>query len=259
MVIGVIREYQVQKKDTLLDIARKFDLGYNELQILYPDLDPWLPPEGMILKIPTKWVLPEFHQEGIVVNVPEMRLYLFMPRHGLVKTHPIGIGIEEYPTPLGSFRVKEKKVDPVWYVPPSLKDQYKGITAVPPGPDNPLGRYWIGLTASSYGIHGTNKPWGVGRLVSRGCIRMYPEDIETLFPLVTIGMRVDIVYQPVKFGCDAEKIYVEVHPDLYGRIGDLFSYALSLARSKGISEKIALPLLYKAVKERKGIPELLTP
>jgi len=238
----------------LLDIARRFDLGFNELQLLYPEIDPWLPPEGMILKIPTIWVLPEFETEGIVINVPEFRLYLFLPKLGLVKTHPVGIGILENPTPLGLFKVREKKVDPIWYVPPSLRDQYKGIKYIPPGPDNPLGKYWIGLSLPSYGIHGTNNPWGVGRLVSRGCIRLYPEDIETLFPLVKIGMRVKLAYEVVKFGCKNGRIFMEVHPDIYGHINDLKEHALSLAQRKGLLEKISLPLLFKAIEERKGVP-----
>jgi L,D-transpeptidase ErfK/SrfK len=253
-VIGVWRQYEVKREDTLLDIARRFDLGFNELQILYPEVDPWVPPEGMILRIPTIWVLPEFEGEGIVINVPEFRLYLFLPKLGLVKTHPVGIGIRENPTPIGLFKIREKKVDPIWYIPPSLKGEYKGIKYIPPGPDNPLGKYWIGLSLPSYGIHGTNKPWGVGRLVSRGCIRLYPEDIETLFPLVKIGMPVKFAYELVKFGCKDGRIFVEVHPDIYNRIPDLKGHALSLAEKKGLLHKISLPLLFKAVEERKGVP-----
>ncbi len=257
-VIGVMRQYRVEEKDTLLDIARKFDLGFNEMRLLYPGLDPWLPPKGMVLQVPTRWVLPDFRGEGMVINVPELRLYLFLPEIGLVKTHPVGIGVQENPTPLGIFKVVEKKVDPTWHIPPSLQEEYGGRRAIPPGPDNPLGRYWIGLSAESYGIHGTNSPWGIGRLVSHGCIRLYPEDIERLFPLVKRGMTVKLTYEPVKFGCERGRIFVEVHPDIYGRFKDLFSLALALARDKGILPYISLPLLFKAVRERRGIPVDIT-
>lgn len=253
-VIGAMRTYTVAKEDTLLDIARMFDLGYNEIRILYPDLDPWLPPEGMVLEIPTSWVLPEVEDEDIVINVPELRLYFFLHRLGLVMTFPVGIGQEDAQTPLGVFRVIEKRVDPVWHIPPSLRDKYPGRTSIPPGPENPLGKYWIGLSANSYGIHGTNSPWGVGRLVSRGCIRLYPEDIERLFPLVRVGMKVKLAYEPVKFGCKGERTFVEVHPDIYKKIPDLRNYALSLAGKKGILSKISLPLLLKALEEGKGVP-----
>lgn len=257
-VIGAMREYRVKKEDTLLDIARRFDLGFNEVKLLYPEVDPWLPPEGMVMDIPTMWVLPEVGEEDMVVNVPELRLYFFLHRLGLVMTFPVGIGQEDAQTPQGVFRVVEKKVDPVWFIPPSLRDEYPGIRSIPPGPDNPLGKYWIGLSGGSYGIHGTNSPWGIGRLVSHGCIRLYPEDIERLFPLVRVGMKVKLTYEPVKFGCKGERILVEVHPDIYGKIPNLRDHALALARRKGILSKISLPLLLRALEEGKGIPVEVT-
>lgn len=253
-VIGVMRQYRVREKDTLLDIARHFDLGFNEIRLLYPRMDPWLPPPGKILDIPTRWVLPVFHGEGIVINVPELRLYLFMPKIGLVKTYPVGIGVKEHPTPFGSFRVVEKERDPTWDIPPSLQAEYGGLKSIPPGPRNPLGRYWIGLSQGSYGIHGTNSPWGIGRLVSHGCIRLYPEDIEELFPLVRVRMRVKIIYEPVKFGYKKGRIFVEVHPDIYHRCQDLTAHGVDLALSKGLMPYIDLRRLLKALETRNGVP-----
>lgn len=257
-VIGVMRQYRLKERDTLLDVARRFDLGYNEIRLLYPQLDPWVPPAGKMLTIPTRWILPSPRAEGIVINVPELRLYLFMPKLGLVKTHPVGIGVKEHPTPFGSFRVVEKERDPTWDIPPSLRDEYGGLKAIPPGPRNPLGRYWVGLSGGNYGIHGTNSPWGIGRLVSHGCIRLYPEDIEALFPLVKIGMPVTIVYEPVKFGCEGARIFVEVHPDIYQRCEDLVVHGVDLAVSLGLMPYIELPLLLKALKEVRGVPQEIT-
>ncbi len=253
-VIGAMRTYRIGQKDTMLDIARAFDLGYQELMLLHPEIDPWLPPVGKDIVIPTFWVLPLYRGEGIVINVPELRLYLYMPRIGLVKTYPIGIGVEDWPTPFGRFRVLEKEVNPTWDIPPSLREKYGGLTSIPPGPGNPLGRYWIRLSNTVYGIHGTNSPWGIGRLVSHGCIRLYPEDIEKLFPLVKVGTPVLILYEPVKYGFREGRIYVEVHPDIYRRIPDLVAYGLDRAISLGLMERIDLLLLLKALKEKKGVP-----
>lgn len=252
-VIGTMRQYRV-KEDTMLDIARHFDLGYNELMLLYPEVDPWLPPGGEVLRIPTRWVLPLFDKRGIVINVAELRLYLFLPEIGLVKTYPIGIGVREHPTPFGTFKVVDKEKDPTWDIPPSLRAEFGGRLQIPPGPENPLGAYWIGLSGGSYGIHGTNSPWGIGRLVSHGCIRLYPEDIERLFPLVELGMPVKIVYEPVKFGLERGKVYVEVHPDIYHRCQDLTAHGVDLALSSGLMPYINLPSLLRALKEKEGIP-----
>jgi L,D-transpeptidase ErfK/SrfK len=199
-VIGALQTYIVQKEDTLLDIARNFDLGFSEIQLLYKDLDPWVPPEGIDLIIPTYWILPEGKRNGILINIPEMRLYLFLKKISMVKTFPIGIGVTENFTPTGRFYIKEKRVSPTWHIPVSLREKYEGRKSIPPGPENPLGSHWLGLSISGYGIHGTNFPWAVGRLVTHGCIRLYPEDILHLYPVVPIRTPVEIIYEPVKIG-----------------------------------------------------------
>ncbi|HDD35598.1 MAG TPA: hypothetical protein ENF30_02230, partial [Candidatus Desulfofervidus auxilii] len=170
-VIGFLQKHYIKKNETMLDIARKYDLGYQELMLLYPKMDPWLPPAGKTIEIPTKWVLPQYNTKGIVINVAELRLFFYLPQIGLVKTYPVGIGIKDSPTPFGNFKVIEKEKNPTWDIPLSLQEKY-GKTKIPPGPQNPLGNFWIGLSTNGYGIHGTNSPWGIGRLVSHGCIRL---------------------------------------------------------------------------------------
>ena len=256
-IIGVFQKHRIEKGETMLDIARHYDLGYQELMLLHSQIDPWLPPVGKDIIIPTRWVLPLFYKKGIVLNVPELRLFLYFPKQGLVKTYPVGIGIQESPTPFGNFKVLNKKTNPVWKIPPSLQDNYKGTTFVPPGPNNPLGSFWIGL-GNGYAIHGTNSPWGIGRLVSHGCIRLYPEDIKRLFHLVKIGMPVKIVYQPVKFGFEKKRIYVEVHPDIYNKIENLTKYGIEKAISLGLGGKINFSYLLQALREKKGIPVDIT-
>jgi L,D-transpeptidase ErfK/SrfK len=256
-VIGASQDYVITKEDTLLDVARNFDLGYNELVSAYPGIDPWLPQPGEKLSIPTEWVLPSVNSKGIVINVPELRLYLFFTDIKMVKTYPIGIGILDSPTPLGRFTVIEKTKDPTWNIPLALQEEY-GRESMPPGPDNPLGAYRLRLSQYDVGIHGTNIPWGVGRLVSHGCIRLYPEDIEELFHEVKVGTPVEIIYEPVKIGFKEGHIFVEVHPDLYNVITDLFIDTARKLFIHQLWEEIDVDLLSKAVEEHKGIPVDIT-
>jgi len=256
-VIGASQDYVITKKDTLLDIARNFDLGYNEMALAYPTIDPWLTPAGETLSNPTAWVLPSVSNKGIVINVPELRLYLFFTDIKMVKTYPIGIGILDSPTPLGRFTIIEKTKDPTWNIPLTLQEEY-GRESMPPGPDNPLGAYRLRLSQYDVGIHGTNIPWGVGRLVSHGCIRLYPEDIEELFNEVKVGTPVEIIYEPVKIGFKEGHIFVEVHPDLYHVITDLFIDTARKLFIYQLWEEIDVDLLGKAVEEHKGIPVDIT-
>jgi len=253
-VIGAPQTYIVQKEDTLLDIARNFDLGFSEIQILYKDLDPWVPPEGLELTIPTFWILPEGKWSGILINIPEMRLYLFFKKISMVKTFPIGIGVTENFTPVGRFYIKEKRVSPTWHIPVSLREKYEGKKFIPPGPENPLGSHWLGLSISGYGIHGTNFPWAVGRLVTHGCIRLYPEDILHLYPIVPIGTPVEIVYEPIKIGSNKGRIFIEVHEDIYHRISNTLQFTLKKLEQKGIKNLVELEKLKEALDQRSGFP-----
>jgi len=257
-LIGSPHTYIVQKEDTLLDIARNFDLGFSEIQLLYKDLDPWVPPEGMELTIPTFWILPEGKWNGILINIPEMRLYLFLKKISMVKTFPIGIGITENFTPVGRFYIKEKRVSPTWYIPLSLRDKYEGVKSIPPGPDNPLGSHWLGLPIRGYGIHGTNFPWAVGRLVTHGCIRLYPEDILHLYPIIPIGTPVNIIYEPIKIGFKKGRIFIEVHEDIYHRIPDFFQFTFNKLAQKGIVNLVELDKVKEALDQRSGFPMDIT-
>ncbi|NPV05798.1 MAG: L,D-transpeptidase family protein [Syntrophaceae bacterium] len=252
-VIGRLLVHTVKPGETLLDIARRYGLGVTELQAVHPDKDPWLLEEGSALQIPTLWIVPPTRHKGIVINVPEMRLYRYHAKRGTVSTYAVTVGEEETQTPLGTFRVVEKEEDPEWNIPRKLQHKYN-TKVMPAGPDNPIGRYWLGLSARGYGIHGTDNPWSVGRILSNGCIRLYPEDIERLYPDVPKGTVVEILYEPVKFGLRGSTIYVEVHGDPYGFIGDMGQHARLVARKQGIEAYADWEKIDEAIEAKNGVP-----
>jgi L,D-transpeptidase ErfK/SrfK len=220
-------------EDTLYEIARRFSLGSEEVVRVNPGIDPWLPGAGRNLVIPGQRVLPAGPREGIVVNLPEHRLYFYpkaVPgRPQRVYTYPISIGKMDWRTPLGKTRVVNKRERPSWVPPESVRREHIANgepplpAVVPPGPDNPLGNYAMRLgLAGSYLIHGTNNPIAVGMAVTHGCIRMYPEDIEEFFPMVAVGTPVYLVNEPVKVAWVAGQLLLEVHPpvDAQGQTGE---------------------------------------
>ncbi len=222
-VIGQIESDYSVGKETPVDVARRRGLGHAELKLINPSLDVWLPGNKQEITLPTEFVLPNAPHKGIVLNVPEMRLYYFIldKRSGTtnVMTFPVGIGREGWNTPYATTRVASKVKDPAWYPPESIRAEHAAQgdplpKRVPPGPDNPMGTRAIKLGLPLYSIHGTNKPWGVGMRVSHGCIRLYNEHVEELFNAVPVGTPVTIVNQPYKVGVRGDRIYLEVHPSL---------------------------------------------
>ena len=252
-VIGVVRHHIVVPKETLSDIVRNYGLGYNELSLLYPKMDPWLPSPGQNLVIPTQWILPSTKLFGVVINLPEFRLYYFIPKTKMVSTYPVGIGDVGWETPVAASHIIYRQVDPTWLVPKSLRAKY-GATTIPPGPKNPLGKYWLGLSLSGYGIHGTNAPWGIGKRVSHGCIRLYPEHIALLFENVSVNTPVEIIYEPVKIGFQDQNIFIEVHPDIYNRIPDMQAQTFRRLHELGIFSNVSVSLVKDALEKQNGLP-----
>lgn len=221
-IFGEPRTVTTRYEDTLLEIARQNSLGYEEITRVNPGVDPWLPGAGKQIVLPSQRVLPPGPREGIVVNLPEHRLYFFpKPKRGeasRVLTFPVSIGKMDWRTPLGTTKVISKQRNPVWYPPKSVREEHAARgdplpAFVPAGPDNPLGAYAmrLDLGGGSYMIHGTNNPAAVGMAVTHGCIRMYPEDIEKLFPLVPVGTPVTLIDEPIKVAWVDGQLYLEVH------------------------------------------------
>lgn len=213
-IIGSTRSYIAIEADTLPDLAREYSLGYVELIAANPKIDPWLPQAGTTIVLPTAHILPSAPRRGIVVNLADQRLYFFAP--GLApESYPIGVPTAGAGLQTGTTRVISKRIDPTWIPPASVRAEEPELpSTVPPGPDNPLGSFALDLEWASVVIHGTNRPYGIGRRVSHGCFRLYPEDIEALFKKVPIGTPVTVVNQPVKLGWVEESLLLEVHPTL---------------------------------------------
>ena len=222
-VVGAVATVTARREDTLIDIARRHGLGYHDIVRANPGVNIWLPGEGAEVILPTRFVLPPGPRQGIVLNLPEYRLYYYPePAEGepaYVLTYPISIGRMDWETPLGLTSVISKVTDPSWYPPQSVRDEHAADgrplpRIVPPGPQNPLGKYAMRLGLPGYLIHSTNRPAGVGMRVTHGCIRMFPEDIEYLFPNVDVNTPVRIINEPVKLGWYADRLVMEVHPVL---------------------------------------------
>ena len=219
-IVGYVQKTVIGKEDTLPDVARRFDVGYEEMLMANPGVDPWLPGAGREVIVPTQFVLPAAPHEGVVVNVAAMRIFYY-PKHKkgqpqLVYTHPIGIGKVGWKTPEGTTKIVSRQKDPIWVVPKSVRDEHsesgeKLPAKVPAGPDNPLGAFMFRLGWPSYLIHGTNKPYGVGMRSSHGCMRLYPEDIAVFFELIPIGTQVTVVNQPYLFGSRDGTLYLQAY------------------------------------------------
>jgi len=227
-IVGAIIPLRTRYEDTLASVAEAQGLGWRELVDANPEIDPWLPGDGTVIDLPTKYILPSGPREGVVINVSEFRLYYFPPGGNMVVTFPVGLGRLDFPTPLVNTRIKAAVPNPSWSPGPTARAEHAARgnplpSVVPPGPENPMGSMAIVLGIPSYFIHGTNQPFAVGQTASLGCIRMYNNHVETLAEMARSGMPVRIVNEPYKVGWREGELFVEIHEDIYGmsKPGDL--------------------------------------
>jgi L,D-transpeptidase ErfK/SrfK len=273
-IIGEMHEYYIWRdNEDLLEVARADELGLIELMVANPGVDPWLPGRNTHLLLPTMHILPDAPRKGIVINSAELRLYYYDAEDGYF-SYPLGVGRDGFLTPLGTTKIVRKKERPSWYLTPSeIRDHPELPRVIPPGEDNPLGEYALYLGWPAYLIHGTNTPWGIGRRTSRGCIRMYPEDIEWLYQKAPIGTRVTVVDQPVKLGWKDGELYVEVQPSTM-QIDKMEETSRSpgppdpiplaqeadrILKVAGVSsERLDWPTIERALTDRQGYPMRIT-
>lgn len=264
-MIGEITVVTARNGDTCASIAREFGVGYDALEKANLDakgrgVDCLALRAGEQIFLPTQFVLPDAPRTGVVINLPEMRLYHYPEEGGMVDVYAIGIGREGWRTPEGILKIIEKKANPTWTPPASIRKEHaeKGDilpAVVPAGPDNPLGLFAMRLSNPSYLIHGTHKPDGVGSAVSHGCIRMYPEGIEELFSKVNKGTQVNIVNQPLKIGYDATgNVFLEYHAMFDENTGKLLSARKNLGL---INERASQEALQRGTQIDKGMLEAI--
>ena len=271
-VIGELGQTTSVYEDTISDLARDFDQGYREMRLANPKVDSWLPGDGTSVLVPSLYVVPQAPRDGIVINIAEMRMYYFNGKDASgakrLMTFPISIGREQWVTPKGRTTVVGKVKNPAWHPPKSIRKEHAEEgdilpAVVPAGPDNPLGTHAIMLGLTGYLIHGTDKPFGIGMRVTHGCIRMYPEDIITMFNATPVGTPVHIVNQPLKVGIAAGNIYLEVHPHLEEEqdkaADEQYSKAvkLILERVKGQDASLVWADIKHALESPTGIPRVV--
>ncbi len=197
--IGSIQRVQMNGKETLFDIAKRYDIGVQEILSYNRKFSLYRRGKrGTAVTVPTRFNLPNGPRVGIVLNLAQKRLYYFHPDGTKVDTYPVAVGKQGWSTPRGETTIVAKRANPSWTPPKSIRREAarRGRTlmrVVPPGPRNPLGRYAMNLGFSGVLIHGTTQPSSIGTRCSHGCIRMYPHNIKTLFNDVTIGTPVRIV------------------------------------------------------------------
>jgi len=280
-IVGRMQRHRIVGEETLLDLTRRYDLGYVELVAANPGVDPWLPGVGTEVVLPTAHLVPASEdvsaetpdRRGLLVNLAEQRLYAFTAEDEAatsVASFPIGVSREGFATPLGRTRVVRKREAPTWYPPASARRDDPSLpAAVQAGPENPLGEFALYLAWPRYLIHGTNEPDGVGRRVSRGCIRLYPEDISRLYESTPVDAPVEVIHEPVKIVRTGDEVYLEVHPTLdemaeleeAGRLEPIRPADLRPRIRRVAAEaaaRVDWRLAYRTAAERRGVPVRIT-
>jgi L,D-transpeptidase ErfK/SrfK len=268
IIIGGETSYVVQKGENLYRVGAKYGVFWktiardNNIDIKEPLI------EGTILKLNTRRIVPKTLDKGIIINIPDRTLYFF--KDGTITHFPVGLGllakteISDWRTPTGKFYIMRKRRDPTWYVPESiqLENAMKGKEIeeiVPPGPNNPLGQYAIETSIPGTLIHATIWPGSVYRYMSHGCIRMLPEHIEQLYPMVDIKTKGEIIYEPVKIAVNDEgRVYLEVRTDVYKKHKSIKDYVSRVIETRGISDKVDWQKIDKLIHDETGVAEDIT-
>lgn len=214
---GSLKHVRVKRNQPILSLAETESVGFDALAAANPGASLSHVKPGTQLLLPTMYLLPSV-QKGIVINLPEKRLYYFQAKD-VVHIFPVAIGKVQRNNARGVFSITDKRFKPIWTVPASvLKEEREKGNIIPPvfpaGPANPLGNHAMRLSHGSILIHGTNNISGVGRRSTSGCYSMYPNDVATLFEMVPVGTPVTVIDEPIKIARTPKGIYIESHPTL---------------------------------------------
>jgi L,D-transpeptidase ErfK/SrfK len=264
-IVGFVSEYRIGPGDSWTSVGARAGVAASTLARRNGrPLDSRLR-EGEVISVDARHITPAGADGlAIVVNVPQRMLFHY--RDGALAGHfPVAVGRRDWKTPLGAFTVRERELDPTWDVPVSIQEEMRRdgrpvLTKVPPGPDNPLGRHWIGLTLPGIGIHGTNVPSSIYRFTTHGCVRMHPDDVAALFEGVREGDPGRTIYEPVLVAVAADgQVFLEVHPDIYGRVPNALDLAVHLLDRAGVLGMVDRAGVRRVVAAREGVAVPLSP
>jgi len=257
-IVGALFDYDVRKGDSVIAISAKFAVSERVIIRDNELVPPYRLKPGDRLHIRNRHLVPEYLQDGAIINVPQRLIFVFRAGQ-LVGAYAVALGRRDWQTPTGSYTVRTLEKDKAWIVPPSIQEEMRRqdkpvVTRVPPGPDNPLGRYWIGLSLPGYGIHGTNAPSSIYRMRTHGCIRVHPDDIEMLYGQLSLHAPVKIIYAHTLLSrLDDGRIVVEVNPDVYNRGGDPLRMLRDMARAQDLEDRIDWALAARIARARQGL------
>jgi L,D-transpeptidase ErfK/SrfK len=256
-IVGSVSSYTVRSGDSLSSVGARHGVSSGTLAAANGLQSQARLRVGQVLTIDSRHIVPDVEDMNLVVNVPQRMLFWVSPRRS-VRGFPIAAGRKDWKTPLGDFTIVSRETDPTWDVPKSIQEEMRRegkpvLTHVPPSPENPLGKYWMGLSIPGVGIHGTNAPSSIYSLVTHGCIRLHPEDIAQLFPEVKVGMHGRIIYEPVLIVLMERTVFLEVNPDTYKNVDDPIAVVRNRALAGGFLDMIDLALVRDAVERREGI------
>ncbi|MCC6598727.1 MAG: L,D-transpeptidase family protein [Alphaproteobacteria bacterium] len=268
--IGEMQEIRAEYEDTFVHLARDYNLGFVELRAANPYVDPWLPGKGTKLILPTQHILPDAPRSGVVINLADMRLYAYYDKSSPPFSTPVGVGREGLNTPLGTTTIVRKTEGPIWRPTDRMRREDPKLPAVVyPGDENPMGTHAMYLGWPQYAIHGTNKPFGIGRRSSSGCLRLYPEAITRVYEMFPVGTKVTVVNQPVKLAWIGDELFLEASPTIEQSVqmeemGQVSEQKLTDAEMKKIiqiagafQDRLRWPTIRTAIKERKGYPVVI--
>jgi L,D-transpeptidase ErfK/SrfK len=218
---------------------------------------------GQPIAIDNRHIVPvALDPDAIVVNIPQRMLFF---RTGSdVEGYPVAVGRRSWQTPLGEFVVQTKERNPTWDVPPSILEESRRNGRVlpehvPPGPENPLGAFWLGLSLSGIGIHSTNAPSSIFRAATHGCIRVAPDDMVAVFERIPAGAHGRVIYEPVLLAETAGRVFLEAQQDVYRRArGNAADEVHALAQAVGLTDRIDWALADAVVAAREGIARDVT-
>ncbi|MEW6660324.1 MAG: L,D-transpeptidase family protein [Thermodesulfobacteriota bacterium] len=262
-VAGGPEEYVVESRVSLVRLAQERGIKWTALARRNKLKPPYRLKKGMVLKIDTTHIVPNELAHGLLINLPELALYYFKDG-AYQRRYTLAVGKPSWPTPTGNYKIIDKRKNPTWNVPESIQEEMEEeglevVEQVPPGPKNPLGKFFMLTSAEGVGIHATNRPWSVGYYASHGCIRMLPDEIEKLFPQITMGTPVKIIYRPLKMAVTPQgRIYLETHPNIYQRKIDFMALVKDLAQRNQLVERIDWERVPKILKAKEGIAQDIT-